>query len=354
VEYWIGTQREEAPLTTPDSATLQRLFHRMQQLQIEIVAMEVSSIALDQYRPWGTQFSVALFTNLTRDHLDYHQQFENYFLAKKRLFTEYSPQCSVINLDDPWGRKLWKEVKKSTRIGFSTKDVKADFFVSNPQLKHEGTHAIVHTPVGKFELATPLIGTHNLYNCLGVIVIAHELGISIESSLGCLGRATAAPGRFERVSGDNIPVPVFVDYAHTEDALYHILTTLKALQPIPGGRLLTVFGCGGDRDRSKRPRMGQVVSTMSDITIVTSDNPRTESPEKIMDEIEAGISRASTSYFREPDRRKAIHLALELATSSDVVLVAGKGHETYQIVGSDRLPFDDRQIVRDYYGNLLR
>ena len=352
VEYDIAGERERSTLTTPGPLGLQKLFSRMRTAKVSHAAMEVSSIALDQARVGGSAFEVALFTNLTLDHLDYHLDFESYFAAKRKLFHDYPLRRAVVNIDDPWGRKLFEGLEPEKRISFSLENRSADFYASELSFAKAGSSARIETPSGEVSLVTPLIGKHNLYNCLGALAVEGALGHDLARAGAALANALGAPGRLERVmTGSNYP-HVFVDYAHTDDALRNVLTALTALKRQGPGKVITVFGCGGDRDRSKRPKMGEIASSLSDITIATSDNPRTESPDRIIDEIENGIDRTRTTYHRAVDRRAAIHEALRLAQPDDIVLVAGKGHETYQIIGREEFPFDDREVIRDYYRSL--
>jgi len=349
IEYWIGKKREKSSLTTPDAMTLQRLFAEMLAQKIKFAAMEVSSIALDQFRAHGTHFKVGVFTNLTQDHLDYHQDMESYFQSKVRLFTDFGLETAVINLDDPYGVRLIESGLKAKVLTFSLKNPKADFSAEDIRMEKGGTLAKIKTPAGKKIFHTPLIGLHNLANCFSALATAHALGQSIDDAIEGLGKATGAPGRLERVKVPPRGPHVFVDYAHTPDALANVIGALNALRHKQPGRLITVFGCGGDRDRTKRPLMAGIASRGSDLTIATSDNPRTESPEKILDDVEVGIAKSSTEYYRETNRRDAIHMALKLSKPEDIVLVAGKGHETYQIIGKEEFPFDDRAVVHEYY-----
>ncbi len=343
VEYRIGTKVLDSPLTTPGPLQWQGLLNDMRAASVSHVAAEVSSIALDQDRTDGTLFRVALFTNLTQDHLDYHADIEAYYQSKRRLFAELAPESVVINNDDKFGVRLAKETPVKKRFTFSCRE-KADFYPLKFTQSLEGLACELQTPEGKIVLRSPLMGMHNLSNLLGVLATAHALGQPLPEFAKALGKASGAPGRLEKVAMGQLQV--FVDYAHTPDALKNVLGLLDSMRP-KDGRIITVFGCGGDRDRTKRPQMAAIASAMSQVTILTSDNPRTENPDAILDEIEAGMGKGAV-YHREPDRRKAIGLALSLGKPNDLILVAGKGHETYQIVGEQRLPFDDREVIRDY------
>ncbi len=347
VEYRVGKLQYPAPLTTPDAPTLQELFAQMRDQEITHVAMEVSSIALHQSRVAGSYFEAALFTNLTPDHLDYHGSMENYQLAKQRLFRDYAPAISVFNWDDGATRALRAAAKSRVVFTFSTHSRDADFSADSIVLSPQGIRAIVHTPFGTKNFDTGLMGLHNLSNCLGVLGVEMAMGAKLDETLERLRLAVGAPGRLERVAAGGGRPAIFVDYAHTEDALRNVLASLRKVQT--QGKILTVFGCGGDRDRGKRPKMAAVAAELSDFTIATSDNPRTEDPEKILDEVQTGFS-AGAAWLREVDRRKAIGIVLERARPDDIVLIAGKGHETYQILGSTKVPFDDREVIRDYYG----
>ncbi len=349
VGFFIGDNFRGAELTTPGPLELQEALHQMVANKATHAAMEVTSIALDQRRTWGTHFEGVAFTNLTQDHLDYHGNFETYHLAKRKLFQDYEAAFSVLNIDDPAGLRLLEETASPTRLTYSLKDPLADFFVKSAQYRYEGTRAILATPTGELSLVSPLVGTHNLYNLVTVLTTTHGLGMDLKEVATALADATGAPGRLERV---NIPERhIFVDYAHTDDALDNVLRSLAQLKSAnPHCRIFTVFGCGGERDRTKRPKMGRVASHWSDVTIATSDNPRNEDPEQILNDIEPGIDAKATRYLRESDRRRAIQQALDLSSPGDIVLIAGKGHETYQILGAEKIPFDDREVIQDYYG----
>lgn len=351
VAYHIAEERRESRLTTPGPLELQALLAEMVSRGVTHAAMEVSSIALDQDRVAGTRFSVALFTNLTLDHLDYHGTLEAYFEAKRRLFRDLDPRAAVVNLDDAAGERLFRETSAPEKLGFSVSGKTADFTIEEASFTADGLFARGRSPSGVFRIEAPLLGRHNLANCLGVVASCHALGIPARDAALALSDSKGAPGRLERVElGEGRP-RVFVDYAHSPDALESVLGILTEIRNGQGrGRLITVFGCGGDRDRAKRPHMARAVSSWSDVTVATSDNPRTEDPEAILDELEAGIRRERTRYVRRASRREAINEALALASEDDIVLIAGKGHETYQIIGDRKLPFDDRAVVREYFG----
>jgi UDP-N-acetylmuramoyl-L-alanyl-D-glutamate--2,6-diaminopimelate ligase len=347
IECRIVDEIKKSVLTTPGPIELQSLFAEMASKKVEAVAMEVTSIALDQFRVWGSSFEVAAFTNLTQDHLDYHGTFAEYFQAKVKLFTDYKIRASVVNWDDPWGKKLLALAQSEKRFSFSLEDPAADLCAKNIKYSAEGTSAELNTPQGVLKFQSPFIGAYNVSNCLAVLGIIHAQDLDLRQSCRALENALGAPGRLERVETSSTGPSVFVDYAHTPDALLKVLREVCRLKG--KGRVLTVFGCGGDRDKTKRPVMGEIAAKASDFVILTSDNPRTEDPEKILDDIEVGVRATSTAYIREADRRKAIEIALSRSRNGDIVLVAGKGHETYQIVGVEQFSFDDKVVIRDYY-----
>lgn len=347
VKYCIEERELPSKLTTPDAGELQALFSQMVERRVSHAAVEVSSIALDQHRIGGSRFECALFTNFTQDHLDYHLDLETYYRAKRRLFLDYEFKTAVLNLDDAAGRRLKSEIQRPV-LTFSIEEPAADIFAEAFEFDSAGVRATVRSPVGTFSFSSPLIGRYNLANLLGVfaagVALGHDPALMAES----FGYAPGAPGRLERPLPQRGYPQVFVDYAHSEDALRNVLKSLTEIKS-PQSKLITVFGCGGARDRTKRPKMGKVVSEFSDVIVLTSDNPRTEDPETILDEIEVGIRSPKQRFHRLVNRREAIHQALKLSSREDIVLVAGKGHETYQIIGKEEFPFDDRQVIRDYY-----
>lgn len=348
VEYRVGAESFPAPLTTPDAETLQALFARMREAGVERAAMEVSSIALDQRRAAGSVFRTGIFTNFTPDHLDYHGTMDTYFEAKRLFFTELQPEIAILNHDDARVIGLRADIS-SKCFSFSTKNPSADFSALETQFSASGTAAEIQTPEGAIQLISPLLGEHNLSNSLAVLAALFADGVPPKQAAVALGAAAGAPGRMERVAGGEGRAHAFVDYAHTEDALVNVLKCLNTVREGTRARILTVFGCGGDRDRLKRPKMALAACQYSDCVVATSDNPRTEDPDAILDEVVLGIP-AGFSYHREPDRKKAIHWALSQARAGDLVLVAGKGHENYQILGHTKVPFDDRIVIREYYG----
>ena len=348
VEYRIGGKSEPAVRTTPEASDTNRFLLNAVEDGCRMAVMETSSQAIDLHRCDWLRFKVAVFTNLTRDHLDYHHTMENYFDAKRKLFDGRlgeKPVSCVINIDDDWGKKLvdlLAEVgqhyvtysqKISEEAHLSSRDVEVSLI--------RGTSFTLKTPVGERRVTSPLVGKPHVYNMLAATATALELGYDLDSIVAGLSKCVGAPGRFERVShpGD---FAVVVDYAHTDDAL---LNTLKTARDLTGGRVITVFGCGGDRDKTKRAPMGRVAGEHSDLVFITSDNPRTEDPLKIIREIEKGVEETGTAFFSVSDRREAIFRAVAAAQAGDVVIIAGKGHEAYQIIGNDKFHFDDREVA---------
>jgi len=350
VETCIGKNCTPSQLTTPGPLELQKLFSEMHLSKVSHAVMEVSSIALDQSRVGGCQFQAAIFTNFSQDHLDYHGTFESYFQSKLKLFTDFGLPLGVVNLDDAWAKRVLIEGKAKQWLTFSLKDPSADFYAGSIDCSVSGTRATVKTPKGNYSYQSILIGDHNLYNALAVLATFYGLGGSIEQAIKILSFAKGAPGRLERVMSGKTYPGIFVDYAHSDDALKNVLEALLKLKKNTG-RIITVFGCGGDRDKTKRPKMAAVVSSLSDLTVVTSDNPRTENPEAILEDIKKGLA-SDCHYHLEVQRKAAIEWALSQAGPEDLVLIAGKGHETYQIIGTNQFPFDDRKVVRDYYQNV--
>jgi UDP-N-acetylmuramoyl-L-alanyl-D-glutamate--2,6-diaminopimelate ligase len=344
VHYSVGGELFDAPHTTPEALDLQQLFRRMIDSGARACAMEVSSHALALSRVDTTRFAAAVFTNFTQDHLDFHGDMDRYYAAKRRLFTLLPAGApAVVNVDDERGRRLATELPNVVTFGLHhPSDVRPD--AVSPSLAGLSFDAI--TPAGRLAVRSRLTGQFNLYNLLAAVATGVALNIPGDTIAGGLAAVTAVPGRLQVVSDPADDVTVIVDYAHTDDALRNIL---EAVRPLATGRLVTVFGCGGDRDRSKRPKMGAVAARLSDAVIVTSDNPRSEDPGRIIDEIERGITDAPArpvAWTREVDRRLAIERAVDTARPADVVVIAGKGHEHYQIVGTRTLPFDDVSVAR--------
>lgn len=366
--YRWADKEEKAPMTTPDAIELNRLFHRMRLDGVTHVAMEVSSHALSLGRVDGCRFKVGVFTNLSQDHLDFHQTMEDYFNAKALLFRDHlsgsgETSVAVINGDDIFGRRLieiaggdvwsysvdragttvWKKWAE-----FSTSEIRAEFV----------------SPKGSIHVRSSLLGRLNLYNLLAAAATGLALGISPDVVEEGLAAVNFVDGRLQRVSiPERFGFEVVVDYSHKPDAMEKSLSCLKEMS---GGRLLVVFGCGGDRDRGKRPIMGEVAARLGDLVILTSDNPRSEDPEAIIRDIEPGVQSAGlrlidssqsapagNGYFMEADRKKAIELALSLGEPGDLIFIGGKGHETYQIIGDRVVSFDDRVVVQDYFASLI-
>ena len=343
IEYRVGDRALAALNTTPESLDLWSYFAQTVDAGGTGVVMEVSSHALAQERVWGFPYSVAVFTNLTRDHLDYHKDFEHYYEAKRRLFEGLGtppPQWAIINLDDPWGRKLL-DVPCPQRLTYgmnSNAKVKAKLL----DRRYNGLKGTIVTPVGKLQLLSSLVGRANLANILAATAASIAYGIPLEKIEKGLKDLKAVPGRFERID-EGQPFLVVVDYAHTDDALRNVLSTARELTR---NRLIVVFGCGGERDRAKRPLMGEAAGALSDLAILTSDNPRGEDPLLIMSDALVGLQKAGKPYWAEVDRETAIRKAVEEAREGDVVVLAGKGHETYQILKDRTIPLDDREVAR--------
>ncbi len=340
----IGGVLEKSEHTTPESSDLQKLFARMRDAGCDVVAMEVSSHALDLARTWGTEFAVTAFTNLTQDHLDYHHTFDDYFEAKALLFSRDYPARRVINIDGSWGREL---LRRCTEAGDEVltcgNDPTAQIHPVNVTYEAARTVAELEVRGRRIKVTYPLVGRFNVENVMTAFGCALHLGISADAIAQALATMPAVPGRLERVQAAcDAPISVYVDYAHTPDALAKALASVKALTE---GRTIVVFGCGGNRDASKRPIMGKA-ALAADHAVVTSDNPRKEDPLAIIDDIVGGMEGAA-SFEVEPDRRRAIAAAIAWARPGDVVLVAGKGHEDYQLVGDKVLSFDDRKVVAE-------
>jgi UDP-N-acetylmuramoyl-L-alanyl-D-glutamate--2,6-diaminopimelate ligase len=343
--YEVGGRVIPADRTTPEASDLQAMFDQMLQAGCSSVVMEVSSHALAQERVHGIDFDVAIFTNLTRDHLDYHKTMEQYFEAKRRLFMGLGQGAkqavAVINHDDPWGRRLAEAAELKARVITFGLEPGADVGVESLALDGHGGRFRIKSPWGAAELRTPLLGRYNVSNALGAYVAGRALGLEEGVVQAALARRASVPGRLEEVPTGR-GWRVLVDYAHTDDALSNVLRTVR---PLVRGRLIVVFGCGGDRDPSKRPLMGRVAGTLADRVILTSDNPRREEPRAIIEQILAGIQDRGRCEVVE-DRAQAIAAALDEARDGDLVLIAGKGHENTQEFASTIIPFDDRQVAR--------
>jgi UDP-N-acetylmuramoyl-L-alanyl-D-glutamate--2,6-diaminopimelate ligase len=358
--------------TTPESLDLNEMLDEMVRAGVEAVAMEVSSHALAQERVRGLDFDVGVFTNLSRDHLDYHRDMHEYFAAKSRLFTDYLKasakprKAAVIYGDDPHGRQLLEQLRSSSLDLWSYGEGKEwDVHPLKVERDVAGLRGTIAARGQTIEFDSPLIGAANLQNILGAIGVGRALGIEPAVLARGIHRLKSVPGRLEKVANDR-GITILVDYAHSPDALEKVL---GAVRPLSQGKLICVFGCGGDRDRGKRPLMGEIAARLSDIVVLTSDNPRTEEPSAILDEVEAGVKKnalkklalaevasqadtkeAARGYIIEADRRKAIGIALSAASAGDLILIAGKGHEDYQILGTKKIHFDDREVARQVLG----
>jgi UDP-N-acetylmuramoyl-L-alanyl-D-glutamate--2,6-diaminopimelate ligase len=363
INYRFGQKTTPAPNTTPESSDLQRILWEMVKEGTSHVIMEVSSHGLDLDRVFGCQFDGVVFTNLTSEHLDYHKTLQKYFESKKKLFSDYLVESrkkrrfAVTNHDDPRGEKMVEGIGLPViRYGLSPScDITADQVTSS----FEGLSCRVRTPRGDLSIRSKLIGDFNVYNILAAVSVGIGMDVPLENLKEGVEGLEGVSGRFEKMENTR-GLHIIVDYAHTHDALERVLLGLKGILENGTqnrGKMITVFGCGGDRDRTKRPLMGEVAGKYSDLAILTSDNPRTEDPLAILEEVEKGLEslplkewhpdeielwRSKKGYLKVPDRREAIRMAIRLAQPSDTVLIAGKGHEDYQIVGKKRFPFDDR------------
>lgn len=337
-----GEKLIPAHLTTPESPHINRMLKEMVEDGVTICVMEVSSHSLCMKRVDGLNFKCAVFTNLTHDHLDFHKNMKSYFDAKKRLFELLDKRegYGIVNIDDPWGRKLSREIKAPLLFYGLGKD--AHIFPIDYKLSSEGIEAELSTPSGEIEISSPLLGKPNLYNILASVGVALAFNLGKEDIKKAIREFRGVKGRFEIVE-NSLGFKVMVDYAHSDDALRNLLQTVSELKP---KRIIVVFGAGGDRDRKKRPKMGEVAGKFADIPIITSDNPRSEDPLAIIREIEAGLKRSGNkNYIVIPDRREAIYKAISIAEEGDFVILAGKGHEEYQIIGNERIPFSDREVA---------
>lgn len=344
----IGDLVIEGERTTPESLDLQALLHRMVDEGITTAVMEVSSHALALHRVTGLEFDVAVFTNLTQDHLDFHADIEDYYKAKERLFTglagrgaKKGPKLAVINRDDPYGERLiGSTTVPVVTYGVGAADVRGRDIV----LRGNGTDLVVEGFWGRTPVSLKLVGEFNVYNALAGFAVGVAEGFSVDRTARALEGAKPVSGRFEHIDAGQ-DFTVVVDYAHTPDGLENVL---RAARTLTRERVITVFGCGGDRDPAKRAVMGEVAGRLADFTVITSDNPRSEDPLAIIDAVETGIKAVGRErYAVQPDRREAIRQAFQLARAGDMVVIAGKGHENYQIIGDRKLPFDDREVAME-------
>ncbi len=341
---WQGYE-QTATHTTPFAVELQQQLAAARDAGCQWGVMEVSSHALAQGRVMGCPFEVGVFTNLTQDHLDFHKDMEDYFAAKALLFSpDYLQGRAVINADDPYGQRLIAQIPRPQLWRYSIHNAEADFWTSDLHYEPTGVSGTLHTPKGDIAFHSPLVGEYNLSNMLAAVATALHLGVDLELIAQALPKFTEVPGRMERVQiAPEQDISVIVDYAHTPDSLENLL---KASRPFIPGKMICVFGCGGDRDRTKRPKMGAIAAQLADIAVVTSDNPRTEDPERILQDILAGIPETVQPKVIG-DRASAIRTAILEAKPGDGVLIAGKGHEDYQILGTEKIHFDDREQARN-------
>jgi len=348
VTSFVGGAERAVERTTAEAIDLQRDFRAMLDGGDVACAMEVSSHALRLGRAAGTRFAVALFTNLTQDHLDFHSTMEDYFQAKRRLFEGDGLRAAVVNVDDPYGRRLAEELPQAITFAI---DRDATYRATDVESGFAGSSFTAHTPEGPVALSTPLPGRFNVLNVLGAVAAVRALGVPLEQIAAALPHAGRVPGRFEPVD-EGQPFAVLVDYAHTPDSLENVLS---AARPLTRGTLWCVFGCGGDRDRGKRPLMGEISARLADRTLVTSDNPRSERPEEIVEQIVAGIpAELRARVAVEVDRHAAIEAAIAEAQAGDVVVIAGKGHEQGQeFAGGEKVPFDDVTVAREALRSVL-
>jgi UDP-N-acetylmuramoyl-L-alanyl-D-glutamate--2,6-diaminopimelate ligase len=347
IQYMISDAVYPATHTTPESLEFQALLHDMLAAGCSHVVAEISSHALSQKRIDNTIFKAGVFTNLTRDHLDFHNTMDNYFLSKKRFFTDLLDKnaMSIINHDDSWGRRLVESVVTGTyTYGL---EAGADIMASEMNNSFDGLRFRLSFRGRVYDIVSPLVGLPNVYNILSAAGAAASVGVPWEVILEGIRTSPAIRGRFEKIDVGQKFLAI-VDYAHTEDALERLIYTARSLTK---GKIITVFGCGGERDRGKRPRMGAIATRLSDFVIITSDNPRSERPEDIIKEVEAGAARRN--YLVEADRKEAIKRAVLMAEANDVVLVAGKGHESCQEIGGKRFPFNDREVIEESIRHLI-
>jgi UDP-N-acetylmuramoyl-L-alanyl-D-glutamate--2,6-diaminopimelate ligase len=351
VEYRLGKERKKAGRTTPEATDMQRLLRQAVEIGCQTAVMECSSQAMDFHRCDELDYAVAVFTNLTRDHLDYHKTMENYWYAKQRLFDGRlgsRPKTSVINVDDAHGIELADRLEKEgLRVVRYAVRREAEVTARAAEFSLTGMQFRLQTPNAEIDFHSPLVGPPHIYNTLAAVASGLALGYSLDVVTKALEKCAGAPGRFERVPHEG-DFAVVVDYAHSDDALLNVLRTAR---DVTRGKIITVFGCGGDRDRSKRAPMGEAAGSLSDVVILTSDNPRTEDPNQILADAEEGIRKTGKPYEKIADRREAIHHAIAQARTDDLVLIAGKGHEDYQIMGREIFHFDDKEVAREALQN---
>ena len=349
IEYHVAGKVLPAPHTTPEALELNRIFNEALGHGATDAVMEVSSHALAQERVFGVPFDVAVFTNLTRDHLDYHNTMEEYFAAKRVLFEGCgtdAPRAVVTNIDDEYGAKLAEFSRKRSSVILKYGWERGDLHAENVEITTRGTRFDLVIPEAKIAVFSALIGRVNVYNILAAAGAAYARGCSAQAIAAGIDKLACVPGRFERVECGQ-PFTVVVDYAHTDDALRNLTALARELVSAAKGRVLTVFGCGGDRDRKKRPQMGEAAGRGSDFVVLTSDNPRSEDPVSIINDAVVGLQKTGVKYSVEPDRRKAVALAVGEARPGDIVLLAGKGHEKVQVTRDGPIPFDDLEVARE-------
>ena len=339
IRNMIGSESLYTEHTTPESVDLFRLLRTMADAQVELVVMEVSSHALEQFRVYGIRFDVGLFTNLTQDHLDYHKSFDNYLNAKRTLFL--NSNRAVVNVDDSYANRIMEGLTIPITT-FGVRD-RADISATDIDITTDGVQFDLHTPEGDVLMHLQTPGLFSVFNAMGATGLALSIGIKLGDIKSGLEELTSVSGRLESVKTFR-PFSVFVDYAHTPDALENVLKTVREFAK---GRVLCVFGCGGDRDRAKRPIMGEIAGRFSEFAVITSDNPRTEEPMAIIETIEDGVKKSGTRYTIIGNRKEAIRYALSIAQPDDVVMIAGKGHENYQEINGTKYHFDDKEIVEE-------
>ncbi len=346
LSYSTGAKSLRAERTTPESPQINEMLRKMADKGLNFCVMEVSSHGAALHRIKGLVFKTAIFTNLTRDHLDFHKNMDDYFHAKSILFKQLASEATaVINCDDKWSSRFAKCTNAKV-ITYGT-DSCADVRIVEPELSIDGSRFHLHSPWGEIKIKLAMIGYPNIYNATAAATAALSQGLKIDTVVAGLKLLKNVPGRFERIDNDR-KIAIIVDFAHTDDALEELLKTVSLLTK---GKVITVFGCGGNRDKGKRKLMGISAGKNSDVVVISSDNPRSENPEKIIDDIEVGIIESGLkNYFRITDREKAIRKALQIAEKGDSLVIAGKGHETYQLIENRKIPFDDREVVR----NLLK
>ena len=345
VAYRTGRREIPASQTTPEAPLLQELLSEMVDAGVRAAAMEVSSHSLALDRVAGCRFDVAVFTNLTQDHLDFHGDLETYFGAKKRLFELRKPGApAVVNADDAFGRRILQQTPAPV-VSWSVAGAPADVRAENVRCNLSGIELDVVHPGGRFRISSPLVGRFNVDNLTGAAAAGLSLGLSEAEVTAGIAAVARVPGRLERVEAGQ-PYPIVVDYAHTEDALRRLLL---AVRDLTDKKIVLVFGCGGDRDAGKRAPMGRVAGRLADIAIATSDNPRSEDPDAILAQVEVGLAASgATKYLKIADRREAIRTAIDLANSGTIVVIAGKGHERVQVIGNESIPFDDREVAAEF------